>query len=249
MASVKHSTRASAGKETSRQQFVYQRLVQKITTGEISSGVPLYEVPLAKEFGVSRTPVREAIKRLVSEGVLHEIEGRGTIVTQPTRQDIIELYQLREALETYAVGLVAERGLNARNVEALEQSMQEMLAIRSQLEKSGKPVLEGELLQRFVGCDMRFHLVLLQAAGNRRFIRVIANTRLLIRIFTFRREHHSLELLGQVHDFHRRILDVLVRKDVPEAVRVMREHIRLSLEERLAEYQHDWNSDLPAEEF
>jgi DNA-binding GntR family transcriptional regulator len=248
-AAAKRKSRVSpagaAGKNGSYRQQVYQLLVRKITNGELPAGVPLYEVPLAREFGVSRTPVREAIGQLVSEGVLHEIGGRGTIVVEPTRQDIVELYQLREALETYAVGMLASRGLVSQDLEAIEKNLAETLAIRAELEQTGKPALEGDLLQRFVTSDMRFHMHLLHAAGNRRFIKVISNTRLLIRIFTFRREHHTAELLNHVHAYHRQILDAVVKKDVETATRVMREHIRLSLEERLAEYQLEWADRLP----
>ena len=234
-------SRVSGGrKSASYSRQVYQQLVRKIATGELPAGVPLCEVPLAKEFQVSRTPVREAIGQLVSEGVLHEIAGRGTIVVEPTREDIVELYQLREALETYAVGMLAGRGLLARDLEAIEKNVAEILAVRAELKQTGKPALEGDLLQRFVNSDMRFHMHLLHAAGNRRFVKVISNARLLIRIFTFRREHHTVELLTQVHAYHRQILDAVKKKDVATATRVMRDHIRLSLEERLAEYQLEW---------
>lgn len=229
-------------KAPTARQFVYQSLVRKIASGEIPAGQPLYEVPISKELGVSRTPVREAIGQLVSEGVLHEIAGRGTIIIEPTRQDIEEVYQLREALETFAVAMVAERGLAARDLATIEKLVEEIPAIQADLEKSGKPALSGEPLQRLLTSDLRFHMHLLQAAGNRRIVRVIANTRLLIRIFTFRREHHTAALLKQVYAYHRQILDAVNNKNPEEAARCMRDHIRLSLKERLAEYQQNWES-------
>lgn len=236
------SVAATAGsKAPSARQFVYQSLVRKIASGDIPTGVPLYEVPISKELGVSRTPVREAIGQLVSEGVLHEIAGRGTIIIEPTKQDIEELYQLREALETYAIAMTAERGLMARDLDAIEQLVEEIPAIQAELEKSKKPALTGELLQRFLSSDLRFHLHLLQAAGNRRIVKVISNTRLLIRIFTFRRENQTAALLAQVYSYHRQILDAVRGKNPEAAARCMRDHIRASLNERLAEYQQGWH--------
>jgi DNA-binding GntR family transcriptional regulator len=166
------------------------------------------------------------------------------MVLQPTRQDIIELYDVREALETHAVASLAGRGLLPQDVEAIEKITDEMRAIKAQLKKSGKSALEGEALQRFTSSDLRFHMRLLQASGNRRLVKIIHNTRLLIRIFTFRRAHHTLELVTKVHDFHCQILDAVRKKEPETAARLMREHIRLSLSERLAEYQQEWN-DMP----
>lgn len=230
------------GKTPTARQFVYQRLVQKIVSGEIPSGQPLFEVPISKELGVSRTPVREAIGQLVSEGVLHEIAGRGTIIIEPTRQDIEEIYQLREALETFAVAMAAERGLATQDLASIEKLVEGIPVIQADLEKSGKPALSGESLLRFLASDLRFHMHLLQAAGNRRIVRVIGNTRLLMRIFTFRREQHTAPLLKQVYAYHRQILDAVINKNPEEAARCMRDHIRLSLRERLAEYQQNWES-------
>lgn len=219
--------------------LAHQHILSRIASGELPSGTALSELSLAAQLGLSRTPVREAIGQLVAEGIL-EKTSRGAVVTQPTRQDIVELYELREALETYAVARLAERGLVARDREAIDAATGEILVIRAQLEKSGKPVLDGELLQRFVSADIRFHMHLLEAAGNRRFVKVIGHTRLLIRIFTFRRAHHTADLLTQVHAFHRKILHAVVKKNADLAARLMREHIRLSLDERLAEYRSEW---------
>jgi DNA-binding FadR family transcriptional regulator len=120
--------------------------------------------------------------------------------------------------------------------------MEEIPIIQADLEKSGKPALVGEPMQRFLASDLRFHMHLLQAAGNRRIVRVIGNTRLLIRIFTFRREHQTAALLKQVYAYHRQILDAVKNKNPEEAARCMRDHIRLSLKERLAEYQQNWET-------
>ena len=74
----------------------YFLIQQKIVSGELMAGAAISEVSLAKELNSSRTPIREAIGQLVSEGVLEQIPNRGTIVTQFDRQDILELYELRK---------------------------------------------------------------------------------------------------------------------------------------------------------
>ena len=188
------------------------------------------------QLGVSRTPVREAIGHLVAEGVLQK-SNRGAVVTEPTRQDIVELYELREALEVYVIGKVAERRLSPRELETLEALIEEVRTIAEELRASGQPALEGEALERFVTADLRFHMVLLQAGGNRRMLKLLDSTNLLLRIFTMRREHHTVKLLAGVYDCHRRILDAVAAGAGDEAVRLLGEHIRLTRYERLAEYE------------
>jgi DNA-binding GntR family transcriptional regulator len=204
--------------------------------GEFHGGSALAEIPLAKEIGISRTPVREAISQLVAEGILHETAGRGAAFIEPNRREIIELYELREALEVYAVRKAARQGISRKESETLGELDEEIRNCRLLLEKSRKTVLGGQLLERFLAADLRFHVLLLQSAGNERIAKAAANTRLLIRIFTLRRQHHTTGLLNQVEAFHREILEAVRRGDAEQAGQVLGEHIRLSLDERLAEY-------------
>jgi DNA-binding GntR family transcriptional regulator len=220
----------------------YDHLVRKIASGDLAAGSPLSEVALATEIGVSRTPVREAIGQLAAEGILQKISGRGTVVAEPTRQDIVDLYELREALEVYAVGHVARRGLKPDESTLLGQLVDEIAAVKDRLVRSGKTTLSGDLLQRFLAADLRFHTVLLQAAGNRRMSKVLGDTRLLLRIFTMRREDHTAALLTQVQRYHRRILEAVTHGNGPKAAQLLGEHIQASLQERLAEYEAHWRA-------
>ena len=142
----------------------------------------LSEVSLAQQLGVSRTPVREAIGQLVAEGILQKTH-RGAMVVEPTRQDIIELYELREAVEVYAIGKVAKAQLSQRMLETLETLVEEVRESAAALGKSAQPVLEGESLQKFIHSDLRFHTLLLQAGGNQRMLKLLDSTRLLLRVF------------------------------------------------------------------
>jgi DNA-binding GntR family transcriptional regulator len=216
--------------------LAHQHILDKISTGDLPAGAALSELSLAAELGLSRTPVREAIGQLVAEGILQK-SSRGAVVAEHTRQDIIELYQLREALEVYVIGVVTERRLSARELETLEGLVEQVRVCAADLRKSGRPVLEGEALKSFVTCDLRFHMLLLQAGGNQRMVKVLDSTQLLLRIFTLRREHHTVKLLGEVYDFHRRILAAVAAGNREEACRLLGEHIRLSRDERLAEYE------------
>jgi DNA-binding GntR family transcriptional regulator len=222
-----------------------EHILARIAAGDFRAGTALSEVPLAARIGVSRTPVREAIGQLVIEGILQKT-SRGVIVAEPTRRDITELYELREALEVFAIGKLAARGLDPRDLASLETLVDEVRAVADELKETGKPVLKGEALQRFLMSDLRFHMRLIQAAGNERMLKMLDSTNLLLRIFSLRREHHTLKLLKEVHNFHRRILDAVADGQEEQARRSLSEHIHVSRDERLAEYDealsngHGW---------
>jgi len=216
--------------------LAHRHILNRIANGELSAGTAVSEVSLATELGISRTPVREAIGQLVAEGMLQR-SNRGAVVAQPTRQDIIELYELREALEVYVIGRIATRRLSLRVLEPLEALVEELRVIAAELKKSGKPALEGEELRRFITCDLRFHMLLLQAGGNQRMLKILDSTSVLLRVFSLPREHHTGKLLGEVYRFHRRILDAVAKGSRTDAMQLLGEHIQISLEERLAEYE------------
>ena len=215
--------------------LAHQHILGKVFSGEAPAGAALSEVSLATQLGISRTPVREAMAQLVAEGVLQK-SSRGSVVAEPTRQDIIELYELREALEVYAIGKTADRPPGPRQLQTLGQLVEQVRTAAAELKKSARPVLEGEALRAFVACDLRFHTLLLQAGGNQRMLKLLDSTNLLLRIFTLRREHHTSKLLGEVYGFHRRILDAVAGGQRDRAMEVLGEHIRHSRDERLAEY-------------
>jgi DNA-binding GntR family transcriptional regulator len=220
----------------------YHLIQQKIVSGELMAGTAISEVSLAKELNSSRTPIREAIGQLVSEGVLEQIANRGTIVTQFDRQDILELYELREALEVYAVEKVSQRDIDSSDRQRLYGFVDEVRNLHKELAAAHGPGLNQEQMQRFVRADLGYHALLLRLAGNRRILKVVQDTRLLIQIFSIRREGHDADLLVQIHRFHREILDAVVRGDVDAAKGLLREHIQLSRQERLQSFD-DWERE------
>ena len=106
---------------------------QKIARGELCPGSAVSEVPLAKELGSSRTPVREALGQLVAEGFLEQTPNRGTIVVQLRRQDIIDLYELREALEVYTVNKAARQKNTPQDLKRLKRLADEILGLQGEL--------------------------------------------------------------------------------------------------------------------
>lgn len=225
------------------QEKAYFHLLRRMLSGELSAGTPLSEAALANEMGISRTPLREAIRRLAGEGFLRQIPNRGAMVVEFAKRDIVELYELREALEVYAVRKAAEHKLRSADLEYLERSLREVLMLRDELLSTGEFGLTSEQMQRFVQIDLGFHSTLVRAAANRRILKAMADTRVLLNVFAMRRKGHGADLLGEIHRYHGDILKAVIRKDPAEAARLMGEHIRLSQRERLLEYD-EWEREV-----
>jgi len=150
----------------------YTHIQRKIAAGELAAGSALSELALAKELGSSRTPIREAIGQLVAEGFLEQTPNRGAVVVQLTRQDIVELYELREALEVYAVGKAARERFRTSGLERLQGLADEIPTLKAELEISGGDTLNARQMHRFVASDLGFHTLLMRMAGNARILKV-----------------------------------------------------------------------------
>lgn len=126
---------------------------RKIAEGVLKAGSVISELNLAKELGSSRTPIREAISQLIAEGLLEQSESGSVFVVQFTREDVFDLCELREALETFALSKVARLGLmRPVDKERLEKMVDAILILKEELEKSGEAALNGEQMHRFSCC-------------------------------------------------------------------------------------------------
>ncbi len=116
-----------------------------------------------------------------------------------------------------------------------------------ELEKSGKTSLDLQQMHRFVSCDLAFHTLLMRMAANRRILKVVNETRLLIRIFTMHRDGHKIADLEHIHRYHSEVAQAIASQDRETAMRVLAEHIQASLKERLEEYDH-WEREMSLRE-
>jgi DNA-binding GntR family transcriptional regulator len=216
----------------------YLHIQSQISTGQLPAGAPISELVLAKELGSSRTPIREAIGQLVAEGLLEQTPTGTTLVVRLQRQDIIELYELREALETYVIEKVARSAIHETDRERLQQLVSEIRVLQHELDTSGARALDASQMNRFLASDFAFHSMLMSMAHNSRIQKVLNEMRLLIRIFSIQRRGHEKELLDTIHKHHQQILDSVVNQDPGRARQLLAEHIRTSLQERLDEFDH-----------
>ena len=202
---------------------VIAELRRRIISGELQPDVNLSELALAEDFGVSRTPVREAFKQLQTEGLV-EIRPRvGTFVTTPSRREITELFEMKELLEGAAARLLAQRG-RVPELDRLEENLREADA-----------AVERDDTARYAELVQEFHDLLIVGSDNRKLeahYRTLMNQLAYPRLVTT-----SLSQPGrpaQSDQEHHRVVELITAKDGDSAERVMREHVRASRQAVLA---------------
>ncbi|MEY5009042.1 MAG: hypothetical protein RLZZ253_181 [Verrucomicrobiota bacterium] len=210
----------------------YAHIQRKILCGDLTSGTVLSENALAREIGISRTPVREAIRHLELEGVLKQVPRYGTVVQTLSRRDLVELYELREALEPFAVARAAGN-VTSEDLALLEKLCAEIQAGADEVRSSTRQTPSGDLMQRLLSADLSFHMVLLRNSGNRRLMKIVGDSRLLAGIFGTQRQEHDLAVLEETHHFHRSILEAVRVGDSVRARDTMAAHIRASRQQAL----------------
>lgn len=206
-------------------QHAYAHICRKLASGELPPGSHLSTRALAKEMGVSFIPVREAISKLATKGLVEHQPGLGAFVPESSPEELYALYDLREALECHTVAKVAGRLSEAELTEMASQN--DMLSvIIDELQQAGRSTRDPRQLDRWLAADAAFHTTLLQAGGNPRVLRTVNELQLMARIFSHLVEDQSLEHLRVTHGDHCRILDALRLGDAEQARTAMAEHIR-----------------------
>ena len=205
-------------------EIVSDALRQAIRDGTLPPGERLMEIPLAEELGVSRTPIREAIRILEQEGLVVMIPRRGTYVADMSLKDVTEVFELRSILEELAAELAAERITN-EEIEALEQHLVEI----------GNYMNENNL-NKVVQADILFHEILYKASRNDRLVEMINN----LREQTLRFRTLSMSQTGRLAktwDEHRQLVEAISDRDVERARQIARIHMEESEKTLLAGMQ------------
>jgi len=221
---------------SSRTRSSYTEIRQRLLDGEFAPGTRLDFKKLAAELGVSTTPVREAVGQLASEGLLQLVPRLGAVVPKLSREETIELYGVREAMETHAATKAAET-ISAAQLAELRGFVERMEALVAKFSANRKPKLDGQALGDFLAADLAFHMTIIEAAGNRRLTKLAADSHAHARIFAAERLVHDEDLLAEAVRQHRAIYQALARHDGGEARRQVALHIERSLERTLAAHR------------
>ncbi|MBA3272762.1 MAG: GntR family transcriptional regulator, partial [Chthoniobacterales bacterium] len=172
----------------------YDHIFGKMLGGAMRPGARLSDIHLAREIGVSRTPVREAIIQMETQGLVEQVDGVGPRVKNLQRPDLEETFELREILEVAAIGKAVTRITEAELIE-LQSICDQYLAATRALRDSRTKARSWQLFDRMVVLDMAFHLNLMRAARNRRLLRIIGDVHILSRILRRRAELPGVDVL------------------------------------------------------
>ncbi|MEO5794179.1 MAG: GntR family transcriptional regulator [Rhodoferax sp.] len=193
---------------------VAELLRQRIFDRTLEPGSWIDELKLAEEYGISRTPLREALKVLSTEGLVTMKVRRGAYVTEVSETDLADVYHLLGLLESDAAGVVAER--------ATPEQLADLQAIHAELEAA---VGDREL---FFSINERFHMRLLAVANNRWRDQMVADLRKVMKL----NRHNSLLKSGRILESlreHRALMAALQAQDAPVATQRMLEHFQNGL--------------------
>ncbi len=194
---------------------VAEQLRQRIFRRELEPGSWIDELKIAEEFGISRTPLREALKVLAAEGLVTMKVRRGAYVTEMSEKDLRDVYHLLSLLESDAAGVVAERATDAQ-LKTLQELHAELEAAVADREK-------------FFAIIERFHMHLLEMADNRWRSQMVADLRKVMKL----NRHNSLFKQGRIEDSlgeHRAILAAMVARDAKATAKAMQAHFAQGLE-------------------
>lgn len=204
---------------------VYERLRSGIVEGRYAPGARLIEQVIAAELGVSRTPVREALRRLESDGLVVSERNRGVMVRQVTAAEVDDLYELRGRLESYAAELAAERR-TAEQLGAIHAAADEFSAaverVTSGRRRSSRNAIADTRALNVA--NRRFHDALVAASGHVRLGALLAGTVDVPLVFKALRDFDGDELRRSAL-FHHLIVEAVGGGDGVRAGRLMAEHI------------------------
>jgi len=209
----------------------YEFIRKRILSGAYSSGDPLMTKDLAKEIGVSRTPVRDALRQLEADGLVDIRARQGARVKAMEFSDYRDLSAIRLALETYAAGYAAENHTGA-DLREMESALEAMRTLTAEVNRSPQ---EEPLLRELVLADARFHVAIMTAAKNELMKKEILRLHLINRVILgpnagmYRdpaqrpaRDQRRLDVMSS----HEEILAAIARRDAPGARAAMEAHIQ-----------------------
>ncbi len=199
-------------KRTTFKTVALKQIKEAIQSGKLKPGDRIVEAELAREMGISRFPIREAISSLEKEGILVTIPFRGTYVTRFDENDLEELYTLRSALEELAIRILMEK-IDSKKIKKLES----IFAAMEQATHKGK-------VGRLIFGDMQFHQAICELSGHRRLLEIWLTLKDQLRSF-IALEEHSYGGPDQLLKTHYPLIEAIKKGDSSLAEKRIREHL------------------------
>lgn len=203
--------------QKSKKQIAYEQIKKLIIENEIPKDAPLVERTLCEQLGISRTPVREALRELASEGLVMIIEGKGVYVKKVEFKDMIEIFEIREALESKAIELFIQR---------LDD---ETLALMKQYMDDQEEEYENGLHKEFMDTDMKIHYLIAKGSKNSRLENYIVSIYDQIHQMAVSSKDDP-EMRERAIQAHRALYQAVLDRDIEKAKKTMSDHIKETMD-------------------
>ena len=202
-------------------EIAYEVLKKAIITGEIPAGERIVETDYADRLHISRTPLREALRKLERDGLVEYVMRRGVVVRAFTIDDVREIYTIRNSLEMLTLPAIIEKATK-EDIDSLRERLSEMDRLQEKDDIEGLSPLARA-----------FHWELTSICGQKRILRVIEGQDEYIRRFSamsIRQENRR----SQAHEEHHKLVDYVEAKDLERFTELTRKHIERSMENCVA---------------
>jgi len=202
---------------------------ERVLSGEMAVGTKLRQEALARELGISRTPVREALHKLHARRIVDFTPNRGAVVVGLSARDIRDAYEVRAELEGFAAELASQRITDAALTRLREAEALFRESIATWVALGGEAPVESESGASWTSANDLFHRVIHEAADNDRLRQAIHDLHVSFpRNLTWSALSASAMLLEENVEEHRAILDAIARRDAAASRALMAEHVRRS---------------------
>lgn len=211
-------------------QQAYSILKKAILAGDYGPGYWLQEKELAKDLGVSRSPIREALKQLAADGLVDEIPNKGTFVKEFTTKEIIEVYEVREMLEEYAIQHLEGK--------IKEDQIEKLKSYRDDFEYYHK---KGDI-DKYIELDSKFHRYLIECTDNGVLLDVYRKVRNINRLFRII-SWSTQKRFDRFQKDHVKMIDCIIKGDFKKASEICAAHISLARDTAVKHLEHETIED------
>ena len=191
---------------------VFKTLREAILKGDLAPGERLMEIKLANQLGVSRTPIREAIRKLELEGLVVMVPRKGAEVAKITEKDLRDVLEVRASLEELAISLACER-ITDEKIAELKEALEQF-----------RTVIKGKDVTKIAQMDVALHDVIFEATQNARLVQMVNNLR--EQMYRYRLEYlKDFSTHSRLDEEHVKIFEAVSARDIERATALIREHI------------------------
>ncbi|MEI8078411.1 MAG: GntR family transcriptional regulator [bacterium] len=232
--------RAASTSQLSLKETAYRYIRNQIANGKLVPGMRLSDLELAKAIGISRTPVREAIIQLQSQGFVEQKPGLGPQVHAVDRPELEEILEFREVIEGAAIAKAAERITDAE-LQDLASICGRQLAVVRAVRDRGEVSPDAVTADELDLLESAFHLLLMKAARNRRLMQAVKDLSVVTSVLARRADYPPISWLRRMAvacHHHHRIAKALATRDQAKAQHAVQCHLRHVTCYHLAAY--DW---------